>query len=100
MDLDDILEAESFDRATLTTLAERLRASKTLEHFVYRESELDEVWRLIDVAVARADNATQRARLTQLRAAVVEAHDLVGVDHRPAAAANRLSEAILAGLAD
>ena len=100
MDLDDILEADTFDRATLVTLAERIRASTTLEQFIYRESELDEVWRLVDMAVAQAGGASDRTRLEELRRAIMETHDLVGIDHRPAAAANRLNEALLAGMAD
>jgi hypothetical protein len=99
MDLDDVMEAQDFDRATLGTVAERLRGSRTLEQFIYREAELDEVWRLLDTAVLHAGSLEERMRLTQLREAVVEAHDLVGAEHNPQAAANRLSEAVLAGLA-
>ena len=99
MDIDDILEAEDFGRATLTRLADRLRASTTLEQFIYRETELDEVWRLVDVAMSAAETSAERLRLAALREAVVTAHDMVGIEHRPVAAASRLGEAVLAGLA-
>ncbi|MBC2778909.1 hypothetical protein [Parasphingopyxis marina] len=100
MDLDDIMEVTAVDRATLKMLAERLRGSSSFEHFIYREAELDEAWRLIDLALATPDSGGDRKRLEDLRLAIAEAHDLVGVDHRPLAAAVRLEEAILADLAE
>ena len=100
MDLDDILEADACDRATVSKLVDRLRGSRTPEQLIYRETELDELWRLVEAAVRQTAEPGARERLTRLRDAVEAAHDLVGVEQRPEAAAARLQEALIAGLAD
>jgi len=45
MDLDDAMDVLGFDNATLALIAQRLEASRRDEHLIYREAELDEVWR-------------------------------------------------------
>jgi len=102
MDLEDAMDVEGFDAATLLAIAERIELSRRPEHLIYRESELDEVWRLLDLTLC-AERETMpgevRDALVLLRAQVVEAHDLIGIDSQPAAAARRLREAA-ARLAD
>ena len=83
MDLDQLHPIEDLSRRTLMELSERIARSRTEEQFVYRECEIDEVWRLLGPAHAPGDNVA-------LRAAVMEVHDLVGVDGDPRRAAERL----------
>ena len=89
MDLDQLHPIEDLSRRTLMELSERIARSRTEEQFVYRECEIDELWRLLGPAHAEDDNAA-------LRAGVMEVHDLVGVDGDPGRAATRLREIALA----
>jgi len=79
---------------TLAAILQQFEISTTFEHFVYRESELDEVCRLVDDALrggqGRVDEP-QRARWQIVFDAAVDAHDLVGVEE-PARAAERLRQ--------
>lgn len=83
MDLDQLHLVEDLSRRTLLDLSDRIAASKTEEQLVYRECEVDELWRLLGPAHAAGDN-------TSLRAAVMEVHDLIGVDADVQKAAERL----------
>ncbi len=96
MDLDDVLVVENFSDLTIQLLAERLQKTRTAEQCIYRESELDELWRLLDIALRSGDpdGTRDRDRLSRMRAAVHKAHDLVGMDNRPREAAEALREAI------
>jgi len=96
MDLDDAMDVLGFDNATLALIAQRLEASRRDEHLIYREAELDEVWRLIDLRLADRAHLSDAeiGRLTRLREIVNEAHDLVGVAYQPAAAARKLRHAV------
>lgn len=98
MDLDDAIAVENFSDLTIQTLADRLQRTKTAEQCIYRESELDELWRLLDIAVrssALAEIGHDPARLALMRDIVHRAHDLVGMDDRPQEAATVLREALL-----
>lgn len=98
MDLDDIHDVDDYSEITLRKMIDRLRRSTTAEHFIYRETELDEMWRVIDIELARVvGDAAETARLSHLRATVMRAHDLVGVDGQPVAAAQEL-ERLLPGV--
>lgn len=98
MSPDDLRPIEDFSPATLAALIEALERSTTREHFVYREAELDDLWRVLDTALRAARRDTrERARadrLARLQAIAVEAHDLVGSDERPREAAARLRAAL------
>jgi hypothetical protein len=65
-DLDQIEEIADYSRQTLEHLRQRIEHSAGIVQFVYREMELDVVWRLIDCAVAEAlcgeDPARRRNR--------------------------------------
>ncbi|MCW2387547.1 hypothetical protein M2333_000593 [Sphingobium sp. B11D3B] len=96
MDLDDILPVENFSDLTIQTLADRLQRSSGAEQCIYRESELDELWRLIDIALkAGGDTHYDFEQLHHLRDLVHRAHDLVGMEDRPREAAEVLREALL-----
>jgi hypothetical protein len=95
---DDLVSIDDYSAPTLRSLIERIAVSNEVEHMIYRESELDEVWRLLDADVARAgrdglDNE-QLLRLLTLRELVIEAHDLIGNDSDTASARERLTRAI------
>ena len=96
MDLDDVIAVENFSDLIIQVLADRLARSKTAEHCIYRESELDELWRLLDIAVRAGDpdGLRDQASLIKLRDIVHRAHDLVGMDSAPVAAAAMLREAL------
>ncbi len=95
---DDICPVEDFSPATLTAMIDALERSTTREHFVYREAELDDLWRVLDTALRGARKDTREreraARLERLQAIAEQAHDLVGADERPNEAAARLREAL------
>lgn len=98
MHADDLNSIDDYSCATLHDLAERISVSSTVEHMIYRESELDEVWRLLDADVASANRNhlgdEPLRRLLTLRELVIEAHDLVGNDSDTVAARDRLARAI------
>ena len=89
MKLDEINDIDDFSQITLGALSSRLEQSTTVEQLIYRETELDEVWRLVDIALtfAERERDPQSAALARLKAAVMQAHDLVGIEERPIDAA-------------
>jgi hypothetical protein len=94
MELDSLQPIAEVSLPTLQALIRRIERSRTPEQLVYRECEIDEVWRLLGPNIAdpaRPEPGLQRA---QLKRAVLEAHDLVGVDGNVAAAAAVLRAAI------
>lgn len=96
MDLDDVLPVENFSDLTIQMLSERLQRSRTAEQLIYRESEMDELWRLLDIAVRTGDpdGLRDEARLRQMRDLVHRAHDLVGMEGKPQEASAVLREAL------
>jgi len=92
LNLNDVLPIENFSDLTIQILADRLQRSTTAEQHIYRESELDELWRLLDVAVRRGDpeGIREKAWLVAMRDSAHKAHDLVGMDGRPKEAAEVL----------
>jgi len=97
LDLDDVLPVENFSDLTIQVLADRLHRTKSGEQCIYRESELDELWRLIDIAMRTGDpdGVRDHDTLARLREIVQRAHDLVGMDERPRDAAGILREALI-----
>ena len=96
MDLDDVLPVENFSDLTIQMLSDRMHRSRSPEQFIYRESEMDELWRLLDIAVSAGDpdGLRDEARLRQMREVVHRAHDLVGMDGKPQEASAVLREAL------
>ena len=97
MDIDDTAEIEDLSPATLAAMAERLRHSVSAEHCVYRETELDQLWRLADVAIGAGVGSPFWSSLPTLRTAIVEAHDLAGIELKPREAATRLERLLKPG---
>jgi len=95
VDLDDIVAVENFSDLTIQALSDRLHRSSTNEHCIYREAELDELWRLLDIVVNAGDGTQDVERLCRMRSAVHRAHDLVGMDGKPQEAASALREALM-----
>lgn len=100
IDPNEICDIQDYSAVTLAAEVDRLLASNAPEHFIYRECELDEIWRLIDLDISslRASSGppAEVARLERLRGIIMQAHDLVGVAGDPAAAAQQLRP-LLAG---
>lgn len=89
-----LVPVEDFSEETLRNLIAHLEESTTFEHFVYRESELDEVCRLVDDALQGGQghvDEQQRARWQVIFDAARDAHDLVGSED-PERAAVRLRQ--------
>lgn len=89
MDLDDIHDVDDYSDATLRAMIDRLERSTTEEQFIYRETELDEMWRLVDIRLTQAEGE-ERAALLVLKEAIIRAHDLVGMEGKPMDAARLL----------
>ena len=92
MDPAHVVVVEDFSDDTLRNIAAHLDESTSFEHFIYRESELDEVCRLVELALegSRVDEP-QRAHWQAVFEAARDAHDLVAVEE-PARAAARLRQ--------
>jgi hypothetical protein len=90
MDLDSLHPIPEVSRWALRELIRRIEHSKTEEQLVYRECEIDEVWRLLGPNMSDLPPQIDRLPLDALKRAVLEAHDLVGVDGNVAAAAAAL----------
>jgi hypothetical protein len=95
---DDVYPVEDYSPETLAALSDALERSTSREHFVYREAELDELWRVLDTALNAARRDTRRRelalKLERLQAIATEAHDLVGAEERPREAAAHLRTAM------
>jgi hypothetical protein len=102
------MTVSSLTPETLNLVASRVEASHSAEQFVYRESELDEVWRLADITLAdaqargKADHRPEIERLGTLAELVHVAHDLIGQkeDTHGAGLALRKAAALAADLWD
>jgi hypothetical protein len=94
MDLDSVHPISEVSRLTLEELIRRIEHSKTPEQLVYRECEIDEVWRLLGPNLPNLQLPTPGMQPDALKRAVLEAHDLVGVDGNVAAAAAALRAAM------
>jgi hypothetical protein len=87
--LDEIYDVDDYSQIAIQAMIDRLERSTTEEHYIYRETELDEMWRLVDISLGIA-TASERHGLSRLKAAIMRAHDLVGVDGKPIDAARAL----------
>jgi hypothetical protein len=95
MDPTRIVPIQDYTPATLRAVVAQLEGSTTVDHLVYRESELDALWTLLDREVQMAQrNGEGEDRIEELQrlfAAAQDAHDLVAAED-PAAAARRLRQ--------
>jgi hypothetical protein len=78
---------EGFSPEALRTVIEVIERSLTPEQFVYREAELDELWRQIRTAIMFGDGGADRRRLETLLELTMQAHEFVA--HRDALGAAR-----------
>jgi hypothetical protein len=95
IDLDHALELDALSLEKLRELVLRIEKSTTMEHLIYRELEIDQVWRLLDQGACVAGCAVEQRQEFILR--IEQVHDLLGVDQDARAAAARL-RALLAEL--
>jgi hypothetical protein len=94
MDPDSLHPIADVSLQTLQALIQRIERSRTPEQLVYRESEIDEIWRLLGPNIEDLVLPAPGLQPAALKRAVLEAHDLVGVDGNVAAAAAVLRAAI------
>jgi hypothetical protein len=95
LDPGNIVSVEDFSNETLSNIANHLDASTRFDHFIYRESELDGVCRLVEMAMKETPASDVHAvrRLEQVLSAARSAHDLVA-DEKPAEAARSLRQVL------
>ncbi len=77
-------------QSSVHALIQLIERSSAPEHFLYREAELDDLWRQVQTRLetARAENADEAVRrLEQQLQAVWDAHNLVAATNAPEAAA-------------
>jgi hypothetical protein len=91
LDPGNVVPVEDFSNETLENIANHLDASTRFDHFIYRESELDGICRLVEEAMKETPASDLHAvsRLQQVLGAARAAHDLVA-DERPDEAARSL----------
>ena len=81
MDLNLPLPIHDFSPDTLLSLVERIESSSGFQHFIFREAELDDLWRQVERALVHAQSDANEhrdvARLQTLLECVEAAHDLV-----------------------
>lgn len=92
--LDDIHDIDDWSQITIWALIDRIQRSAGFEQAVYRETELDELWRVLDIASATAvrEADPKASDLLMKKGIVMKAHDLIGVTEDFAAAAALLKE--------
>jgi hypothetical protein len=88
---DVILYQDPWRPESVEELPALLRCSTAVEHFIYREAELDEYWRCLDDETRSARTEQRRLALELMRASALRAHDLAA-DHRGEEAARDLEE--------
>ena len=92
--LDEIHDIDDWSQITIWSLIDRILRSDGFSHSIYRETELDELWRILDIASATAvrEGDADAPRLLQLKATAMQAHDLIGIEGNLAGAAEVLRE--------
>lgn len=95
--LDEINDIDDWSQITIWALIDRIQRSSGFEHAVYRETELDELWRILDIAsaVAVREGDENAEKLLTLKAVAMRAHDLIGVNEDLLAAAEVLKEGFM-----
>lgn len=74
-----IYQVTELTRDTLLGIAERLDAARSFEDQIYRESEIDALWTLVDIRVRQAELAGDEAlaRWRAIHSRLWVAHDLI-----------------------
>ena len=74
-----IYAVEQLDAETIREVAERVAGSSAFEDLIYRESEIDALWSLADIAARKAalDQAPAAGHWAEVRDRIGRAHDLV-----------------------
>lgn len=91
-----VVPVEDSSPETLLNLVVHLEGSTAFEHLVYREAELDALWRQAEIPLTRGRHelvAGEEPRLRAVLQAAWGAHDAVGAE-QPIAAAACLRELI------
>lgn len=82
-DLNRPLPVHDFSPDTLLALIERIESSSGFQHFIFREAELDDLWRQVERALvgaqAQGNGNRDVDRLQILLNCVEAAHDLVSI---------------------
>lgn len=86
---DDIIPVEELTRDAMLEVAGRVRSASGFAELIYRESEIDALWSLADIAARDAALAADpgAARAAALRDEIGRAHDLLADGQCPEAAA-------------
>jgi hypothetical protein len=96
VNVEGMAEIDELSPASLREMVERIRLSNTAEQLVYRETEMDELWRLADRDVRM--NGACDARLKKVQLLIHQAHDtLANAEDGAAASASLLAAAELLG---
>lgn len=79
MDHTQMHQVEELTTTTVTDVADRIEVAVDFEDLVYRESEIDALWSLADIARRDATLAghADAARWTQILELIGTAHDLI-----------------------
>ena len=92
------ISSTRYRASTKRSSIQRLESTRTVEQLIYREAELDEVWRFVDAALREVTknggSAELKEVLTALRDAVQKVHDLVGDDSDAMAAAQEMRQSV------
>ena len=85
---DDILPVEELTAGVMATIADRVAAAVSFTDLIYRESEIDALWSLADIAArdATLSAAPDAPRWHALRDEIGRAHDLLPDGHSTEAA--------------
>ncbi len=97
MDPTRIIHVQDYSPATLRAVVVQLEGSTSVDHLIYRESELDALWSLLELELRSAQqhgsDTHQVHQLQRLCDAAKAAHDCVAAED-PAAAAIRLRQVV------
>jgi hypothetical protein len=86
-DLDEVVQLPDLSLSTLIALVQRLQATETADHYLYRELELDQAFFYADEGVKSARRVGKAAveEQSRIRELVLAAHDFVGTSNVHAA---------------
>jgi hypothetical protein len=87
--LDELTQLPDLSLSTLIALVQRLQATESSEHYLFRELELDQAffWAEENVKSARTAGKAVREEMHHIRDLVLAAHDFVGTNNVHAAIA-------------
>ncbi|MDO5499010.1 MAG: hypothetical protein Q4F67_04930 [Propionibacteriaceae bacterium] len=76
-DRDRIHDVVELTPTTVLEVAERTASATSFADYIYRESEIDALWSLADIAATRPQPGTDPEHFAQIRDRLQEAHDLL-----------------------